>query len=110
MQTSSILLSVIPEVANNKLIITGKIFEYMGSGRPIFLIGPADCDAAIVVSQSHSGRVHDYTDKAKMKVSLLYYYQQFKEKGQTETASGITQYSRKELTGKLANVLNGLVK
>ena len=108
MQTASLLLSVIPDVANNKLIITGKIFEYMGSGRPIFLIGPPDCDAAIVINNSQSGSVHDYNEKDKMKASLLKYYQQYKTGVTDETPKNIEAYSRKQLTGKLASVLDAL--
>ena len=108
MQTASLLLSVIPEVANNKLIITGKIFEYMGAGRPIFLIGPTDCDAAIVVANSQSGSIHDYAEKDKMKASLLHYYQLYKTGYASESANNIEVYSRKQLTGKLASVLNSI--
>lgn len=108
MQTASILLSVIPDVVNNKLIITGKIFEYIGSGRPVFLIGPHDCDAAIVVTQSNSGRIHDYGEKDQMKTSLLYYYEQFKSDKQTTISSDIEIYSRRKLTQKLAGILDTL--
>lgn len=108
MQTSSLLLSVIPEVANNKLIITGKIFEYMGAGRPIFLIGPTDCDAAVVVADSQSGSIHDYKEKDKMKASLLHYYQLYQSGNKSESGNNIEAYSRKQLTGKLASILNRL--
>ena len=110
MQTASLLLSVIPDVANNKLIITGKIFEYIGSGRPIFLIGPQDCDAAMVVTRSQSGSVHDYTEKDKMKESLLKYYQQFKTRVTDEAPKNIEAFSRKQLTGRLASILDTLTK
>ena len=110
MQTASLLLSVIPDVANNKLIITGKIFEYMGAGRPIFLIGPPDCDAAIVVNNSQSGSIHDYREKDKMKESLLKYYQQFKSGVTNQAPKNIEAYSRKQLTGRLAGILDSLTK
>ena len=110
MQTASLLLSVIPDVANNKLIITGKIFEYMGAGRPIFLIGPPDCDAAIVVNNSQSGSIHYYREKDKMKESLLKYYQQFKSGVTNQAPKNIEAYSRKQLTGRLAGILDSLTK
>ncbi len=108
MQTASILLSVIPDVENNKLIITGKIFEYMGSGRPVFLVGPTDCDAAKVISDSNSGSVCEYTDKAGMKSALLHYYEQYKSGTIAEKAKDIEAYSRKQLTAKLASLLDDL--
>ena len=108
MQTASMLLSVIPDVANNKLIITGKIFEYIGSGRPIFLIGPMDCDAAKIVADSHSGDIHSYSDKDKMKQTLLHHYSLYQQGGDTNLTSRKDKYSRKNLTGELAKVLNNL--
>jgi glycosyltransferase involved in cell wall biosynthesis len=110
MQTASLLLSIIPDVANNKLIITGKIFEYMGAGRPVFLIGPIACDAAIVIAAARAGTVHDYTEKEKMKASLLKYYKQYKDGYPDSGQTNIEAYSRKQLTGKLATLLDGLLK
>jgi len=37
---SDMLLLVIPKIANNKGILTGKLFEYLGARKPILCIGP----------------------------------------------------------------------
>ncbi len=37
---ADILLSVIPNVPDNKGIVLSKNFEYIGSGKPILIIGP----------------------------------------------------------------------
>lgn len=62
MQSSSLLLLIIPRIKHNKGIITGKIFEYMASGRPILGIGPVDGDASQILSESQSGKMFDYDD------------------------------------------------
>ena len=108
MQTASVLLSPIHQVANNKLVVTGKIFEYIGAGRPVFLIAPLDSDAALLISKVDGGTVHDYTDKEKMKASLLLYYRQFLNRTPAKLTNNIENYSRKQLTGKLATILNNL--
>lgn len=108
MQTASLLLSVIPDVENNKLIITGKIFEYIGAGRPIFLVGPSDCDAARIVAISQSGAIHGYDDKEKMKQTLLHQYELFKNGKNESLTSYKEKYSRKNLTGELASILDSL--
>jgi hypothetical protein len=108
MQTASLLLSVIPDVENNKLIITGKIFEYIGAGRPVFLVGPSDCDAARIVSISQSGTIHGYNEKEKMKQTLLYQYDLFKNGRNQNVDSLKEKYSRKNLTGELAELLDKL--
>lgn len=108
MQTASLLLSVIPDVANNKLIITGKIFEYIGAGRPVFLVGPANCDAALIVSAAQAGTIHDYTAQDKMKATLRTAYTAWRSGDTGTPASGKDQYNRRNLTGKLAGLLDRL--
>ncbi len=110
MQTASLLLSVIPQVENNKLIITGKIFEYIGAGRPVLLVGPADCDAALIVSAAQAGAIHDYTEKDKMKTTLRSAYTAWRQADTGTPASGKEQYSRRSLTGRLAGVLDSLAR
>lgn len=44
MKDTDLLLLVIPDSKNNELILTGKLFEYIGSQKPIVFIGP-DGDA-----------------------------------------------------------------
>lgn len=108
MQTASLLLSVIPDVANNKLIITGKIFEYIGAGRPVLLIGPADCDAALIVSAARAGTIHGYGEKDRMKETLRQEYQLWRSGHTPVAAAGKEQYNRRNLTGKLAALLDSL--
>jgi glycosyltransferase involved in cell wall biosynthesis len=42
MMTSTLLLLIIPSHHSNKSIITGKLFEYLGTGKPILCLGPED--------------------------------------------------------------------
>lgn len=109
MQTAALLLSVIPDVANNKLIITGKVFEYIGAGRPVYMVGPSDCDAALIVSAAQAGTIHDYTEKDKMKTTLLQEYKAWQSGNTAVTTSGKERYSRRYLTGRLAALLTGLI-
>jgi glycosyltransferase involved in cell wall biosynthesis len=46
MMESTLLLLIVPDHPSNKSILTGKIFEYMATEKPILLLGPADGDAA----------------------------------------------------------------
>ena len=47
-----ILLLIIPEIENNKGILTGKLFEYLATGNPILNIGPKDGDAATILNEN----------------------------------------------------------
>lgn len=59
---AAVLLVVIPNVENNKGIVTGKLFEYIGSGRPILVIGPPNGDAADIVTRISNSAISDYAD------------------------------------------------
>jgi glycosyltransferase involved in cell wall biosynthesis len=59
LQASDALLLLIPDLPNNKGILTGKIFEYIGSGRPIWGFGPIDGDAQEILTQSHAGSLFE---------------------------------------------------
>ena len=60
---SDMLLLVIPKIANNKGILTGKIFEYLGARKPILCIGPTNGDAAKIIQECKAGKTFDYSDE-----------------------------------------------
>ena len=62
MVNSSMLLLVIPEHPNNKSIVTGKIFEYIASGKPILCLGPEKGDAAAILGRNNNGECYSYED------------------------------------------------
>ncbi|MGD9488335.1 MAG: glycosyltransferase [Calditrichaceae bacterium] len=103
---SDLLLLVIPDIPENRGIVTGKIFEYMASGNYILGIGPVDGDAAMILEQTGSGKM--YAHNQSLNDTLLSYFQNWKndrwnKADKTETS----KYSRKELSKKLAEILAG---
>jgi glycosyltransferase involved in cell wall biosynthesis len=62
MLETSVLLLIIPDHKSNKSIITGKLFEYIASGKPIVCIGPPVGDAAEILKETGQGRVFSYSD------------------------------------------------
>ncbi len=60
MAETSVLLLIIPDHASNRSIITGKIFEYIASSKPIICIGPTDGDAAEIIRESGCGESFGY--------------------------------------------------
>ena len=62
MLNSNFLLLIIPKTPDNKLIVTGKLFEYIRTGIPIIGIGPSEGDASQILEQTNSGRMFDYSD------------------------------------------------
>lgn len=51
MQAADMLLLLLPDQPENKGILTGKLFEYMASGKPVLMIGFPDGDAAKILNQ-----------------------------------------------------------
>jgi glycosyltransferase involved in cell wall biosynthesis len=103
MHRSDLLLLIIPSIAGNKGIVTGKIFEYIASGRPVLGIGPVDGDAADILSVTQRGRMFDYHDVGGIKdfiCSNLSRYQNIEK-------NLVYQYSRPALTEKLVNFISG---
>ncbi|MBP6235240.1 MAG: glycosyltransferase family 4 protein [Saprospiraceae bacterium] len=107
---AQILLLIINRTSNNASILTGKIFEYLASGRPVLCIGPNDGDAADIIHEAGAGVVIDYDD---VNAVVEYFKQNFEryKSGQLKTqTSGIEKYSRRALTGKYAELLNDIIQ
>lgn len=60
--SSDMLLLVIPVIKDNEGILTGKLFEYIGSGKPILCLGPKHGDAANIIAHAEAGITCNYSD------------------------------------------------
>ena len=90
-----------------KGLVTGKLFEYMASGRPILCIGPEDGDAARILKETRAGQTVGFEDKEKIKEVLKGLYQRYLENDLPDnTSAEVERYSRKEMTEKYTKLLN----
>lgn len=103
---ASVLLLLINNTPNANLILTGKIFEYMASKRPIFCIAPTGGDAARIIRETKCGEVFDFNAPAEIKKGILNWYQQFKEGQLHAQCDDIERFERKKLTAGLGKVLD----
>jgi len=104
MLNSSVLLLIIPSHSSNKSIITGKLFEYLASGKPILCIGPVDGDAAAIIEKCRSGITCGYNDLDKISEFL----KNIKSYSGQSDISAVKEYSRLSLTRKIVDLLNKL--
>ena len=102
---SQVLLLIEINSEDTKSIIPGKLFEYMVSNRPIIAIGPQGSDFADIVKETNTGVFFDYSEKAKLKSVILDFYNQFLEGKLQSNGIGLQQYSRKNLTKQLAQLI-----
>ncbi|PHR74028.1 MAG: glycosyl transferase family 1 [Lutibacter sp.] len=105
---SQVLLLLIPQVEGAKGIVTGKIFEYLVSGRPILAIAPTDGDVSKIISDTKTGTVIDFEDEVQLKTTILELYKQYKEGSLKVEPENVEKYHRKKLTEKLAQIITNL--
>ena len=104
MLSTNVLLLIIPDHQSNMSIITGKIFEYIATGKPVLCIGPVDGDAAEIIKEAGAGSTNDYNDIPGIETFLNLVYTG-KENFKNPHSS---VFSRKNLTTRLAEILNRL--
>jgi hypothetical protein len=105
LQNADILLLIVDNVPNNKGFLTGKLFEYMGTKKPIFAIGPVDGDAHEFIKKSNSGAMVGYDDEEGAYKLLKELYDAW-ETGSHKFTYDVEQFSRRNLTKKLTEVFN----
>ena len=106
---SQVLLLLINNTPNSKSILTGKFFEYLSAQRPILCIGPLNGDAAIILKETNAGLISDFNGFEELKKNILFYYLRYKSGNLCSESHNIEQFSRKALTGKLAEIMNNIV-
>jgi glycosyltransferase involved in cell wall biosynthesis len=103
---SQVLLLIEINSDETKSIIPGKLFEYMISERPIIAIGPEGSDFAEIITATNTGVFFTYDKKEELKAVLLNYYKLYQKNNLKVNAVGLQQYSRKNLTEKLVELIN----
>ena len=105
-----LLLFLLPDTEiRAKGLLTGKLFEYLASGRPILCIGPEDGDAAQILNETHAGITVCFENKEKMKETVRDYYRRYLENNLPDNDTALFgKYSRRSLTREYAELLNNL--
>jgi glycosyltransferase involved in cell wall biosynthesis len=105
---SQVLLLIEIDSPETKLILPGKLFEYLVSGRPILAMGPAGSDFASIIQETQSGSFFTYDQKMAVKNYISSCFTAYKKDSLQSTAVGVEKYARKNLTQQLAQLLTTL--
>lgn len=106
---SQVLLLFINNTPNAKSVLTGKLFEYMASGRPILSIGPSDGDTAAILQETQTGVNVDFLDKDRIKIELKNLFSKYLNNNLSTSHNGsVDKYSRNNLTAEYVKLLNSL--
>ena len=103
--SSSLLLLLEADIEETKAIIPGKLFEYMASKNPIIAIGPKDWDVEGIIEKTKTGVCFNYGEEEKLREEIQRRYRDFKEGKVSKEQVGVEEYSRKNLTSKLASII-----
>ncbi|MFZ1321553.1 MAG: glycosyltransferase family 4 protein [Ignavibacteria bacterium] len=104
---STMLLLVIPEVKNDKGILTGKLFEYLASGKTIVCIGPEDGEAAEIISECNAGKTFNRNNGNELYEYLSSLLMIWKDKGDLNIDNDLyKKYSRRAQTIQLCKEIN----
>jgi glycosyltransferase involved in cell wall biosynthesis len=106
---STVLLLLTWNNLEDKGIYTGKVFEYLGAGRPVLAIGLTGSVVDELLNKTGSGMVVNEVEE--IKAILINWMREFKTYGEIKYRYSpkpevISQYTRREQAKQLAAVLN----
>lgn len=105
MMDSSLLLLIIPDHPSNRSILTGKIFEYMATEKPILFLGPDDGDAARLLSLCGYQGIFGYNDVQGIRDFIM----RVAEGKPVKRSGHHLEYSRRALSVKLGELLDNVL-
>lgn len=106
LRSGDISLLLIPDVANNEGILTGKLFEYLAAENPIICIGPKHGNAAAIIENCQAGQTFEKHDVAEISTYLEKLVIQFKKSKNLKITNQLhAQYSRRNLSKTMAELL-----
>ncbi|MFD0975480.1 glycosyltransferase family 4 protein [Salinimicrobium gaetbulicola] len=107
-RSSQVLLLIEIDSEDTRGIIPGKLFEYMVSNRLILAVGPEKADIEKLISETNTGKFFLYSQKEEIKNFIFERYKEFKSGTLQSHPIGLQKYSRKALTGELAELIKNL--
>ncbi|CAA7196878.1 glycosyltransferase family protein [Chryseobacterium potabilaquae] len=106
MQASDMLLITNFPNESSKGIIPGKIFEYLATGKQIISFGPSNADVDIILKETNAGKHFNYNDFEIIKIFILEKFELWRQGQNIQNIQNIEQFSRKNLTKKLVDILS----
>lgn len=110
-RSSQILLFLMYNGPNPEGVLSGKLYEYFGSRRPILAIGARGSGVESILETTKSGIHLNNVDSIKGQILLWYHvYKQYGYLPYEGDMKEIDKYSHKEMAKKFASILNLVTK
>ena len=108
MENSDLLLITNFPNVSSKGIIPGKLFEYLATGKQIISFGPKDADVETILTRTKAGKHFDYSDNEPIQKFIFSLYQDWKSGKSIQNSANINEFSRRELSRQLSELLKGI--
>lgn len=106
--SSQLLLLLEMDKEETKVILPGKLFEYMAARRPILALGPEGGAIAPILKETNAGSYYTYQETTAIYKYLEKQYKRFKTGDLHIHSQGIESYSREAVSRKMAKLLQEL--
>ncbi len=105
---SSLLVLILTGYKDGEGFLPGKLFEYLATGLPIMAVGPVPSDANNLLRELKHGEMIASDNQEMIKSNLQACFKNWKHGHSFQKHQVATEYSRKQLTFKLVELLNTL--
>jgi glycosyltransferase involved in cell wall biosynthesis len=108
---SDALLLVVDECDESNEVVPGKVYEYIGSGRPVIAVAPERSAIAELIAETRGGFVAHQSNTSGIADAFLRLYRAH-ESGSAALdpdREAIARYERRNVTGQLARLLDDVV-
>ena len=110
MQSSQLLLLLLNKAANVSGRIPGKVFEYLGTHRPILSLGPKGTDIETMLIESSAGENIEYESETLLRSYILATFEKYKTVGLVKKENYFEMYSHEVIAVKFAHLLEQIKK
>ncbi len=108
LKSAGALLLSINDTPTAKSILTGKVYEYLASGRPIICLGPKDGDAARLMEETHSGQTFGRNETQTLADHLLALIAQLKNGRLEVQQQNVEKYSRASQAEEISRIASSI--
>ena len=105
---ASLLILPLRKEPEYKAVLPGKLFEYLASWRPVLGIGQPDGAMSMILNTTKTGLVLDWEDKASLDRFIELCWQNHLKGALTVEDADISQFTRRNLTRRMAELFNRL--
>ena len=102
---AAVLILPLRKEPEYRAVLPGKLFEYLASRRPVLGIGQTDGAMAGIIQKTGSGVVYDWDEEKKIRAWIDFCWDEFRVGELKDNTSSINDYTRKNLTRKMAELL-----